>query len=387
MSSLRGLVCLLAALLICGCGSLRQGRASAEKPTILWVDWEGLQSELATPESTAGFCRQARAAGYTHLALEATTADGRPAIGGAAENPAEPILRREAAAAGLRLAAALTLFLAPPEAPTERLMHRAEWTGSAWRLSAEPPPGGLWRWSPADPSAAAAELDRLSALAASEQYDFLILAGLGFDDPLADVGPAGRRSFEQFNGAPAADWPAEVIGWEPAPVPYQRTGRGPLYDRWLLWRGTLLRDFLAEARRRTTVSKGSSPRLVVVVDAPWQAHLRAGLNWAGVAGTSGDAAWLPEGYRATAAGELPHAVALAFWEADLVGPGEAAEAGYAWWASVEGSGATARRALPESTELWSFIPARRGSRWQALLAAGQYVEGTIVGPASEAGPE
>lgn len=387
MTPARAALCglLLAAVTLGGgCARLPLGKArTAPPPMILWVDWEGLQQELATPAAAAEFCARAKRAGTTHLALEATDPEGRPAIGAGVGNRAEALLRREATAAGLRLAVAYPLFVAPPDAPANRLLHRAEWTGTAWHLTAEPPPGGLLRYSPADPQAASAEWERLAALAAEESYDYIILAGLGFDDPLADVGPAARRAFELASTTTTKDWPQEAIGWQPAPVPYTREGRGPLYDQWIRWRAGVLQNFVAESRQRVTLKNGRGPKLVALVDAPYQAHLRGGLNWAGPAGTPTDAGWLPEGYRQTAAGGFLDAVALQFWEPEMVTSQAATEAGYAWWASAEASGATARRTLPGTTKLWSFVPVDGTRRWAAALATAPMVDGMIVGPASE----
>ncbi|MCC5874646.1 MAG: hypothetical protein JJU11_00370, partial [Candidatus Sumerlaeia bacterium] len=80
---------LTACLFIAGCvgrhtadGATTRSRTLPSFPVILWVDWSGCADKFSgDPSAAMEFCRQARQAGVTHLALEARTHDGYDALG------------------------------------------------------------------------------------------------------------------------------------------------------------------------------------------------------------------------------------------------------------------------------------------------------------------
>ncbi len=387
------LALLIVASCAVGCASLGKPAAGSQvrdrgfraRPVILWVDAAGCPRALASAEASLALAVAARQTGVTHLAIEARDARGRDSL------DMYRHVRLAAEQTGLRLAVVLPLFVAGSDAPREAQSEAARWTGEGWAIDPMDGKGGAPAMlSPAVPANRAREIEAIARIAADPKVDILLITELGFRDPQADVSPAARRAFESWTGTTMRSWPEAVMGTAAPSFPYGPQGRGPLWNSWVWWRAALLRDFLAEIKGALVTSATQPPpTLAIVVDAPYPAHQRAGLNWA-AAGTSAtaDNPWLPMDYDATAAGHLADAVVLGFWEPGLATVADAEARGFAWWASVEGGGAAARRYRSEGTGLWAALD-QDGTMSEdpALLVAARSLDGVLILSASKMYPE
>lgn len=388
------LLLIAACLMASGCGGRytsgdtpTRSRALPGFPVIMWVDWAGTGEHFAgDPAAAMEFCRQARDAGVTHLALETRTSTGRDAIGEyGAHGDGERNLRLAAREHGLRLAALVPAFLSTDEG-FNNPPRRARWMdGEGWKISplTEQLPA---KSSPASPQARTEEIRHLRELLQDSSLELIFLSGFGFEDTHADLSPLARREFEQWRGGSVRRWPDAILGDEPPSLPYGSEGRGPHWNAWMTWRARVLRDLLI-LMKGELASEEFPPRLGVLVDAPYPSHQRLGLNWASPETMAEvEHRWLPSDYgRRTAAGHLLDVVALTFWQPDLVNSSTAERQGFAWWASIEGATSMARRyRRPNELPPWLAIPVRRDTQWEAGVRGARLMGGgLVVFPASE----
>lgn len=313
--------------------------------------------------------------------MEARTSSGEWALGPAGPHAtAHTLLHSAAREAGLSLAGVLPAFMGAEPPPMEERPLRARWTQEGGWSLVHLGEGLEARTSPASATARAHELETLRRLRDDPSLEFILLSGFGYEDALADLGPAGRLAFERWRGGAVRDWPGGILGERPPATPHGVEGRGPLWDSWVTWRGELLRDLLVRMRAELAIDP-TPPRLLALVDAPYPAHQRLGLNWASP-GTPAETehAWLPRPYgRQTASGHLLDAVVLAHWHPRLLGIEEAGEEGFAWWASLEGSAALAHRYRGrQSLGPWFAFIAEEGNGWQGAVRLTPALGGGLV---------
>ncbi|MEO8376973.1 MAG: hypothetical protein ABI579_04820 [Candidatus Sumerlaeota bacterium] len=345
--------------------------APPRKPVIVWLD-ESFQRQQGA--SLAQWMADAHAAGVTHVAFEA-----RDASGVFIDPQKKSAARAAASAAGLRIAAVLPLFVAEQNTPDSLLSQRAVWNGNAFESNTGDGKTPR-RLSPVVTANRQREADAVRVLASDDRADYIIVSGCGFEDTLADLSPAAREAYESWAGISTLRWPLEIIGENPGYAPIGPAGRGPLWSNWMLWRATNMRDFLFSLREAVNVAPGGAhAQLVVLVDAPYPAHQREGLNWAGAQSTAiSDFAWLGSAYKGTAAGHLVDVVALGFWKTALTAE-DAQRDGDAWWSSIEGASAAARKYLPPETKRWGAIVMGQNENWRAAASrAYQLNDGLIL---------
>ncbi len=321
-----------------------------DTPAVLWINEETLGPQTNDPAMRQALYRAARVAGITHLAVEVQDGDGRTMVAPRLEKYAD------AREAGVFLAAVVSPWLAPPDAPGEHLRQSAIWTEDGYEVAPPTTDGVRW-YSPASDEARRRALALIREVLRDPGVDMLVLANAGFGDLASDAGAGARRDFAAWSGRSVRSWPADVFGTAPRLHPVGGEGAGPLWPAWTAWRAALLRTWLMRVREATLLAhpSGAPPGLVLLVDAPYTFHQREGFNWAlPQADLAADFPWLPRDYGITASGHLVDAVALGFWEPRFTTAAEAEEAGYAWWASVEGSLAAARRVRP-SGSIWAAV--------------------------------
>ena len=334
------------------------------RPVVLWVDWAGTGERLRDPSLRNRFCQAARASGVTHLAIEARSQDGQEVFSN------QQGLIAAAKSERLGVMAALPLFIASPDDPAEWTSREARWNGSQYELAPLYRREGFPRLlSPACPEVVERELKAIEELASEPDVQTIILSGLGFGSVLADAGPCGRRAFEGWLGTTLKQWPGALTGASPPDFPYSPEGRGPLWDAWIAWRALVMKDFLLSARTAIAMAAPESPPgLAGLADGPYQVHQRQGWNWAvPEAEIEQDHPWLPAEYSRTSSGHLVRAVALGFWEPGLLDQKKAESAGYAWWASVEGTMLTAKAALPDDSSMWGAVEISEDANWPAAI--------------------
>ncbi len=352
-------------------------RSLPTRPLVLWVDWAGTSDAFRSASETNEFVATAKRAGVTHLALEARDRSGRPALGAqSVYRLQERNLRSAAQQHGILLAAAIPVFHADEATAGELRSSSAIAGDSGWELVADD------ALSPVIPGNRERELELIESIATSGDFDFLVLSQPGFAGLYSDLGPAAKRAFEAWTGRTMGRWPEVIIG-EAAPLSANREGKGALWDLWLIWRADVMLDFMLEVNGR--LAADGMPPAIVAVEGPWPAHIRGGLNWAlpqSKAGT--DYGWLPRNYDRTAAGHLLPAVALGFWEPDLIFVKDAELEDFAWWSSMEGSSLLARRYRRTGEPVWGVVPLFSSTApLSAIQAAGRLTDGVILLSASD----
>lgn len=347
------------------------------RPLVLWIDWAGTAEVFRNADAANDFAAKAKGIGVTHFALEARDRSGRPSLGNqSVYRLQERQLRGAAKRQGIRLAAAVPLFVANDDTPAELRCMAAFGGDGDWELV----PGDAL--TPVLEENRERELDLIASVASDPEFDFLILSQPGFGNLYADFSPAAKRAFEAWTGRTASRWPGQVLG-EPAPPSPQREGKGAFWDVWLLWRGDLMLDFMLEVQSR--LSTIESAPFVVAVEAPWPSHVRDGLNWAMPDSRAArDHGWLPRQHDRTAAGHLLPGVALIWWEPVLILASDAESADFAWWASMEGSTALARRYRRSGDPVWGVVPLMKTPRPKFTVEAAKKLgDGVVLLSASE----
>lgn len=125
--------------------------------------------------------------------------------------------------------------------------------------------------------------------------------GVVFDDRLryagqnADFGPRSRSEFEKVVGH-RLNWPNDVF--QTSPYPGQDIIPGTYYQRWLVWRASVITSWLDQAAQ--IVRKTRTKAQVAVYAGSWYGdYEKVGSNWAGPDFT-GPYHWLTPAYQATA---------------------------------------------------------------------------------------
>lgn len=341
------------------------------KQVTLWVEWRGEGERAAADAAYAqAIVARAQATGATALGLETRSRDGGDVV-----TRWQPLVRA-ARAANLKVVAIHPAFIADSDTPPERLAWSARWAGEGWAV--EPPsPGEARALSPALEENRAEELSRLNALMRNGDWDALVLVNLGFPGLLADVSPAARAEWQSWSAFNARRWPEEVLGDQPSGMAWGPEQRGPYWQSWTLWRAMVLRDFMVRLQESRLADPRRRP-VLVLVDAPYAAHQRQGLNWVATNSRAlQDHPWLGAGYTSTAAGHLVDGVVLGFWENGVLTAGDAERHGLAWWGSVEGATTAARSYLPTATATWGAVIAE-GSDWRETAERAREMNGGVL---------
>lgn len=378
---------LFAALFVSSCTSTgtpsrtRKGLSSA-LPVVIWIDHAGCRDLEQSPDRAASFFRLLARAGVTHAGFETRSHTGEDII------EEQQTLRLAASQAGLGEAAIVPLFIAGEADPKSWYSQEARWTGEQYEIQtiASRPAESPRRLSPAIAEVRAREIDHIQRAAASPEVELVLLTGAGFGSETADLGPSARDAFAAWSAHAVKNWPQDVIGTHPPEIPFGPGRRGPYWDSWNRWRATVLRSFVADVDLSFVGSEHGSPRIAALVDAPYVAHQREGLNWAGPGpAPARDYDWLSPEYPSTAAGALLDAVVLGYWLPGIITAEDAENAGFAWWASMEGSTAGARQYLKDtSTEVWGAVSVESGTGWAQNVARGlETLDGIVIISASK----
>jgi hypothetical protein len=330
-----------ARLLACALAALLAAAAPARRVTV-WIDAAGSADVLSRAEDRAATFRRLAESGATGIAVECVDREGRRRFLSAPDRAALAEVIRDARAAKLRVHLVHLPFAAPPDAPDEQLQRHAVRDAASGELrlvsSREVAGNARAELSPAHPAVrerAVAEARALDQLGA----DSVILAGFGFEAPLADFSAQARRSFERDTRRTVRRWPAEVLA------------SAPLRARWQTWRAETLRSLLFDIRT------ACATRIGVLVDGPYQRHADRGLNWADRARAGVVAQRLGIGdadYAATSASHLVDFIVLAM-PAPAATEGEASARGWQLWASRTAIGDSARIAVGDSAALWGAV--------------------------------
>jgi len=325
----------------------------------VWIDWGANELVITDPVERAALFRQLLDNGITGIGIETIDADGSRLFTGRIGQRTYTEILAAARRAGLEVTLLYKPFAAPPDAELSSysvsMLMVADSTTTATTVVSQPTEFNQFaEWSPVVGDVQANAIREVRALA-SLNPDAILLVDFGFENVLADVSAAARRSFEFSSRRSLRSWPDDV-----------RPG-APLQSAWITWRAETLRDLLARIRAEAFPSSAADhPMLGALVPGPYDSHYDRGLNWAspyndGNATASGQ----PAGYSATAAGDSLDYIVLGTWLSALTAD-DAAKSGYVPDAAAE---PIVRKAPIKDRPKWTTLMVSGTENWDDLCRA------------------
>jgi hypothetical protein len=159
-------------------------------------------------------------------------------------------------------------------------------------------PGGLLVYvNPANPDVQQRVLAVIDEVLADYDVDGVILDRTRYDNFKVDFSELSRRRFEREMKVRINHWPEDI--YIPAnPLTGEELKKGPLHDKWILWRAKVIHDFIAQTRK--VVDKHPGRILGDYVGAWYPTYWQVGVNWAADNyDPRQDFDWAPSGYTAT----------------------------------------------------------------------------------------
>jgi hypothetical protein len=161
----------------------------------------------------------------------------------------------------------------------------------------EHPGGSLVYVNPVHPEVQRRNLAIIGEVLSRYDMDGVILDRGRFDNIKTDFSDLSRRRFEHDMGLRVKHWPQDIL-IPPNPLTGEPMTTGPLFDRWVLWRAKIIREFFAQVR--TVVRRHPGRLLGDYVGGWYPTYWEVGVNWAHEAcDPRAEFLWLPDGYRAT----------------------------------------------------------------------------------------
>ncbi|MCB2155633.1 hypothetical protein KQI84_12170 [bacterium] len=357
------LICLIAITAI-GCSrAKRDANLKANAPTGtaefgLWVQPETAAESFQTVAEATAFFDDLKEQKVSTVFLQVKDRQGDVIFAtkhAAAIPGAEHLLAnaaRGANAAGVQLIAAYPVFVGNPR-PGEELIEYT-YDESAGHARVQPRESGpLPRLNPSIRAVRDRELAILRELAAVP-VDGFCLTHAGYPGSQADFSDEARAGFEAAMARPVKVWPDDILGFRPGehrPV----AEPGDLWEAWVSWRASLLRDFLFQAQGALTVGTEVRRPVLIMAEGYYPLHYRQGVNWASPAASVQKAfPSAPPRYGGTGTGAIFDGVVL-----ELLAPiptiEEAVANEMAWWSSAEGASRLASELLPPDATRWAAV--------------------------------
>lgn len=104
----------------------------------------------------------------------------------------------------------------------------------------------------------------------------IVFDRLRFANLYNDYSDVSRQSFEQWIGSSIAQWPEDVIRFDP--VPGEPMVQGRYYKRWLEFRARVIREFVNEATETMRTAR-KSIRFGAYVGSWYSSYFGVGVNW------------------------------------------------------------------------------------------------------------
>lgn len=164
------------------------------------------------------------------------------------------------------------------------------------------PGGSLVYVNPVHPEVQSRNLAIIGEILSRYEVDGVILDRGRYDNIKTDFSDLSRRRFERDMGLRVNRWPEDI--YIPAnPLTEESMTTGPLFDRWVLWRAKVIRDFFEQAR--AVVRRHPGRIFGAYVGGWYPVYWEVGVNWAHESyDPRRDFAWAPKGYRATGYAQL-----------------------------------------------------------------------------------
>ncbi len=195
---------------------------------------------------------------------------------------------------------------------------------------------GMVYVNPLYPGVVDYEIGLLTEIVKNYDVDGIILDRARYTGLNTDFSDYSRRAFEQYLGAPVAQWPEDIYSWDAGPDGLsEQLVEGPLFKPWLAWRAGVIKDFVQKAE---SVVHAIRPEVHFAdyVGSWYPLYYTYGVNW-------GSTQYLPEyDWSAPEYAQTGYAGTLDFLMSGLYYPEvtkeEAAAIGSpADWYSVEGA--------------------------------------------------
>lgn len=130
--------------------------------------------------------------------------------------------------------------------------------------------------SPYQAEARKRALDIVREIASNYAVDAIVFDRLRYANLYNDTSDAARRAFEQWIGKRVANFPEDIISFDP--VPGEPPRRGPLFRPWLEFRARTIRDLISEA---AAAARAARPGIQVAayVGSWFTEYYGVGVNW------------------------------------------------------------------------------------------------------------
>ena len=289
----------LAALAATACS--HKETAQPAKPLYMWFDCEANYARMSNPDSIRYYAEKLRDLGFTDMVVDVKSIMGEtlyksdiaPYMGewNGTTRPEEYDMLahfiRIGHELGLRVHGSLNVFAGGHNFFDRGIIYgeHADWQSQVYTEGRIVPISSIksnynGMLNPANPEVQEYELAILREFA--EKYpdvDGIIFDRVRFDDITSDFSPLSKELFEAYAGEKVAAFPEDILRWEQDAEGKWSWSEGPLFRRWIEWRASVIKGFVAEAHKQL---KEINPDLLVgdYTGAWYPTYYYVGVNWA-----------------------------------------------------------------------------------------------------------
>lgn len=164
------------------------------------------------------------------------------------------------------------------------------------------PAGTLIYTNPANPEVRRHNLKMIEEVLGGYEVDGVILDRARYDNLSVDFSDLSRDLFQKEMKVRVENWPEDILT-PPNPVTGEPMKKGPLFQKWILWRAKTIHDFFVEVR--SLMERFPNKVLGDYVGGWYRTYWEVGVNWANSDyDPSGDFPGVPPGYKATGYAQL-----------------------------------------------------------------------------------
>ena len=289
----------LAALAATACS--HKETAQPAKPLYMWFDCEANYARMSNPDSIRYYAEKLRDLGFTDMVVDVKSIMGEtlyksdiaPYMGewNGTTRPEEYDMLahfiRIGHELGLRVHGSLNVFAGGHNFFDRGIIYgeHADWQSQVYTEGRIVPISSIksnynGMLNPANPEVQEYELAILREFA--EKYpdvDGIIFDRVRYDDITSDFSPLSKELFEAYAGEKVAAFPEDILRWEQDAEGKWSWSEGPLFRRWIEWRASVIKGFVAEAHKQL---KAINPDLLVgdYTGAWYPTYYYVGVNWA-----------------------------------------------------------------------------------------------------------
>lgn len=298
---------------------------AAPKPKLLWFDATANFARLSSIDSIRFYLDKAAEVGFTDVVVDVKPITGEVLY----PSKVAPQMRewngfvrpdsldflntfiQESRKRNLRVRASLNVFVAGHNYFDRGVVYTShpEWQTILYTDSGMVPITRMKQkysamTNPANPEIQQYEISVLEELVSNYNVDGIVFDRVRYDGIEADFSPLSRVLFENYVNRKLGSFPEDILEWTKSPDGTISRKEGKYFKRWLLWRATVIKDFLVRARAavksiRPDISLGD------YTGSWYPIYYEVGANWASAKyDPSKQYAWAAPAYKNTGYAEL-----------------------------------------------------------------------------------